>query len=713
MIEQISDEVTFDRALILCSDFQSFHIYLRHYANDPDVEICGFVYCVKGKPVPCDLVGEEERIPVFGLPDMQRAIIELHITKCFVHLHNIPMPQVQAVVNRVVATGKCKVQFLSPYVFGCKSFKPAIAITSIAPQVGKSQLARYICEVLAKKGKKVAIILPMSEIPNVRVIEPDQGIHLYCRNVDDPIIDELPEETATLCKGYMRSGAYRVYITTNTRKAIITAEQHSDVILYDAEGCGHAFILSQPGHPVTNFCVVTKNSISGVRDVSLWPGVVNALLSNSIAVFTPENAPLTDLDKTKLKDVLSHRSEKRDTKFYFVLSKLMTSPIPRLLSIGSSEEIMRHIEYQRMSGVEAVDIHLPRDFPNDDSDPSKLLISGEITDCDGCILEWMKKAFFSNNKPPLKSHFESQVDIFEQFDRVSVHELYNPAKDQRNRASIVRLFLQSHIPPCFRITGGVIVDNLGNSTPKLDVVIVNDDCPRLTIDSSGQITAPIIADSVLGVIDVKSQLTEETLKKSLKQLRPIKALMPSHATLKSVDGSIVQDPLHGKVVTGIIAFKASDDLKQKIPIILKRYPNIADFIVVPNGFSFFSTTTLKVCGMKLAQSQEGSDYVLCETKGMGLALIFGILNALAATRQFSGSNFIRYLGGNWGGPEEDNARVRETIESSLGRIRKHLPEELTQEQRNQFFHAESQLKSVLAGSFQSSSPEIPPNRQSR
>jgi hypothetical protein len=300
------------------------------------------------------------------------------------------------------------------------------------------------------------------------------------------------------------------------------------------------------------------------------------------------------------------------------------------------------------SSADIVVVSLQRDLPG--IIPGKIVYhtTPEITERSGDLRKWLRRSF-DKTKPPLQEHFSAQVDIIMSMVAASDKELYVSNHSSANREAFCRLFLSSHIPPGFRVRTGEIIDAFSNRTGQLDVVIVNDACPRLTVDSTGSIIAPILADTVLAVIEVKTTLTTEALRKSLGQLRPVKALMPTHSTLRAPSGAVVADPLGGKVLAGIFAFNPGADILAKTPEIVAQYPGVVDFIVLPDTFGYFAVNTLDVCGVQAA-GEISNGYIGYTARGLSLAILFGILNSLAATRRFSGSNCIRYLSGDWGGP---------------------------------------------------------------
>jgi hypothetical protein len=218
--------------------------------------------------------------------------------------------------------------------------------------------------------------------------------------------------------------------------------------------------------------------------------------------------------------------------------------------------------------------------------------------------------------------------------------------------------------------------------------------------------------------------------------------------------------LAGKIVTGIFAFNLLGMDDEDVSRVIAQFPGVADFIILPNEFGFFSVETMRVCGFtieaetkvledrpkrpkgrlevleerlkglegrlegpkgrletlegrpegverplegrlerwleglegrvgglegrpkapevpkepegpKAPEGQEQSEvkngYVRYSSKGMGFAVMYGILNSLASMRRFSGSNCIRYLDGEL--DEMDN-RVFQDAELAVKRVKR-------------------------------------------
>lgn len=517
-------------------------------------------------------------------------------------------------------------------------------------------------------------------------------------------------DTLWVIENYFKVGAFSVYCTTDIKRAIIQAEQCADVIIYDSFHCEIPYIKT--AHSI---CVASIESINQLATSTLWPGLVNFLNCNNVAVITNGQLPLSNEQKyyiTKL--VLNQRpaSQVPNTKSLFFLNSIhlvndsagmeifnkkvlairhqplsndsesvafsmgasevidppqfleketektqdidsIVAEIPHALSPTpeteerTSKAVEKIAQIINKSDAEVIIASIHADIPGIDPYKKILYASPEIMDNEGSIENWLSQFYLSALKPPLQAHFKAQVDILMSLADATDKELSVTNNQSANRESLCQLFLTSHLPPGFRATNGEVVDAHGNHTGRADVVIVNETAPYLTIDGSNSVITPILADYVLAVVEVKSNLTSESLKKALSQLRPVKSLMPMHETLKMPNGQIIPDPLGGKIITGVFSFTSGNDVDNKIVDILKLYPNVADFIVLPDSFAYVHAETLRVSGFNISENVVNG-YVRYSARGMGLAIVFGILNSIAGKRRFNGSNCVKYLSGFWG-----------------------------------------------------------------
>ena len=739
------------RTLILGCDYPTFLSYLRYFSQIQENEIIGFVHCFDEDP-PLKRINYSNKISpaISALKNLEKTIEDKKIHKCLFHVHNIPMKDLQAIINRVLSTGKCIIEFIPQNALLVRSFKPIITITSLVPKIGKSQLARYFCSVLSKENKKVAIILPINDIePGSDFLDFNNSIFTEFKSIEDIPFEEYPQEDENLLKQYFSSGATLVYYSADIRKAVIIAEQKSDVIICDSRSCDLSYITSK-----SKFCVVDTNTIHQVRSTSLWPGLVNVMDSNNICfisrgnysfnieeidyykklfnedqkifyanseytfedssgseVFNKKVLVIDDKDNEGIGQIVAksmgayefvdpgniHEDFIESNNESSVVVKLPKSVSPTSETFEQTQKVYDKIK-QVISKSDADIIILTLNSRIPDTDPFKrvLYASPEIHDIKGKLYEWLTRFFSLDSPPILKNHFQEQVEILKVLASTSSTELSVTNNESANRETFCRLFLQSHLPNGYRVTTGEITDSFNNKTGELDVIIVNDLAPRLSLDPTGSIISPILADSVLGVIEVKTTLTSENLRKALNQLRPVKSLMPMNRFFNTHDddNKIINDPLEGKIITGIFSFNSSTDLEDNVPIILKSFPNVADFVVIPNYFCFFSQKTLSICGLSNKNNEQIDGYVKFKSKGMELALIFGVLNSISALRRFSGLNSIHYISGDWGNKEDEYIKSQNEALKKLGKIEKFIINN-SQEKKVEYFKKKSEFVNNL------------------
>lgn len=827
------------RTLILGCDYPTFHLYWRYYSQCADKEIVGFVHTTFAPPPISKFKGIYRLpLPVYNLRSLERIILKKQVQKCVIQAQNIDMTELQAIINRILSTGICGFEFLPKKSLTIHSFKRTIVISSLATKLGKSQLARYFCSILAKEYKRVAVVYSLSSInpsENTLIIED-------CPHYEFDEQSTIPENVFSIddehqIKQYQNSGAYKIFATSDIRQAIICAEQCADIIIFDAYQCEIPFIESD-----YTFCVVSSDSLINPHKLSLWPGLVNvheaskkvvlyrgqqqlpdrrikeidalfkesrvyyassqydfegvststifgqkvmtidsqedAGISNQLAfhygaseIVTPSTtteqvsvkgrtttvklpraaSPLaiphghSELNLTSSIESFASRGFDDSSEFLnYEAGSLPSVIIPaqnaridiiqNMTAEPKSEEMLFKIDDAEESEDENISLEDRSPSPNSQVveeknqalenlsriinetkdvdviisslntpipglDPTKLVIyaTPEIQDNEGKLYKWIVD--FANPKvPALQKHFEAQVDIIMSLAKASDKELRVQNNDSSNRESFCRIFLSSHLPPGFRVTTGEIIDSSSNLTGQLDVVVVNDLCPSLTIDTSGHVIAPIPADSVLAVIEVKTTLTHDALNKALSQMRPIKALMPSHTTLLTPDGGIIDDPLGGKVIAGIFSFNITDEIEDQVPELLEKYPNVVDFIVLPDAFAFINEKTLKVCGMEVGSHELIHGYCKFTAKGMGLAMIYGILNSIAAIRRFNGMNCVRYISGSWGNERDKISKIISQVSTSINLLDKYFATATT-EKKNEYFRKKDEFSKIVTDSL--------------
>lgn len=93
-----------------------------------------------------------------------------------------------------------------------------------------------------------------------------------------------------------------------------------------------------------------------------------------------------------------------------------------------------------------------------------------------------------------------------------------------NREFFVREVLRTHLPPFCEITSGSICDDTEEPSGQIDIILFHPLTLRVNIGA----TECCISESVFAALEVKSQLTEDHFKASIKNLAKVRRLSRAH-----------------------------------------------------------------------------------------------------------------------------------------------------------------------------------------
>lgn len=682
------------RILIFGCDFSIFYFYINNYSTLVDREFLCFISVNQEESPISIFMDRSNQIPIYSPDFLESAITKHKITKCLFFPQNISMKVLQGFIHRVIALNKCEMEFVSlKDSVLIKSFKPVISVSAISNGIGKTQVCRYFAYILSSKlKKKVSVIYPFIELDYVKLNEKfslyNEGFLYEFRNGDKIPEGIFSDSDSWAIKLYLENGA-NVFATTNVRKAIILAEQSSDVVIYDSRSCEYPYIST-----CYSFCVISPEAFDDIQNKSLWPGLLNFHTAKNIIVVSKTKDILSEKWKENYSRIIDNSihniffsqssytlddnsgnynifnrkvltidhtdnqgsAKNLATKLGAIKTRGIIARFPRSASptslLSSSEQSKKELdtitETINQSDADVVIVSLEKDLRGLPFRKQILYSSPEIEDIDYQLYKFLKKEIAISQTPPLKPHFEAQVEILSSFAKASDRELFVSNNFSANKGALCKIFLESHMPPGYRVSTGEIIDSNNNKTGKVDIIVVNDSCPTLTFDTTCSIVSPILADNVLTAIEIKTVLSIDQLKKSLSQLRPVKALMTNHSTLLNAGGEVIRDPLKGKILTGIFSYIPGPEIENKVSDVISLYPGVIDFIVLPEYFGLFSVNVLKVCGISVSEEDNEHGYKIYKSRGMSLAILFGILNSLAAKRRFSGASTMKYLNGRWG-----------------------------------------------------------------
>ncbi len=195
-------------------------------------------------------------------------------------------------------------------------------------------------------------------------------------------------------------------------------------------------------------------------------------------------------------------------------------------------------------------------------------------------------------------------------------KLQHAAKNKgANREDFCRLFLDQVLPFRLRLTTGEVWDCYGCKTGELDLVVVRDDCPRLTFDG-GQTTC--LVEGVHAAIEVKSNLTRDKLREALVTLKNVQNLVPLGLVQVMEMGRTIARPLRV-----VVAYEGAS------------WDVLLDELGQPGNAGVIDLVCLLgrgvIASSKLQGSQEPCEYYCVERHGEALLTLYGQLTTFAVS----------------------------------------------------------------------------------
>ena len=112
-------------------------------------------------------------------------------------------------------------------------------------------------------------------------------------------------------------------------------------------------------------------------------------------------------------------------------------------------------------------------------------------------------------------------EIQNAFSKASIEGRGTPQEVADRREGFVKSILEKYFPFPNRIAKGNIIDSYGNESPSFDIVMLNSIHPN-TISKESERHSVILADGVDFVVDVKGNLMNDELTRSLNQIIKLK-----------------------------------------------------------------------------------------------------------------------------------------------------------------------------------------------
>ena len=152
-----------ERILILGAAGRDFHNFNVFFKSRPEYEVVGFTAAqiprIAWRMYPPELSGSlyPAGLPIWPEDDLEDIIGKYQVDRCILSYSDLSHQAVMDLAERVLAVG-ADFGFLGGRHTMLESKKKVIAVCAVRTGAGKSQVVRYIAEIIRKAGLKAVVV---------------------------------------------------------------------------------------------------------------------------------------------------------------------------------------------------------------------------------------------------------------------------------------------------------------------------------------------------------------------------------------------------------------------------------------------------------------------------------------------------------------------------------------------------------------------------
>jgi len=259
---------------------RDFHNFNTVYRNNPKYDVVAFtatqIMGIAGRKYPAILAGRlyPKGIPIYDEKQLVELIKKFKIDDVILSYSDLPHEYVMQKAETILATG-ANFKLLGPKDTQIKSKKPVVSICAVRTGVGKSEVTRYVGEVLKSLGIKYVVIrhpMPYGVLKN--------QIWQRYQTYDDLkkyncTIEEREEYEPHIQRGEI------LYAGVDYEQIIRRAEKEADVILWDGGNNDFSFYK-------TDLLITLVDPHRPGHELNYYPGEANMIMAD-IALINKEN----------------------------------------------------------------------------------------------------------------------------------------------------------------------------------------------------------------------------------------------------------------------------------------------------------------------------------------------------------------------------------------------------------------------------------------
>jgi predicted GTPase len=255
-----------ERILILGAAGRDFHDFNVLFRNDPAFEVVGFTAAqiprIACRTYPPLLSGElyPEGIPIWPETELENLIRDHLVDVCILAYSDLSHQAVMDLASRVLAAGA---DFeLAGMRTMIESKRPVIAVCAVRTGAGKSQVTRYIVDVLRSAGLKTAVLRHPMPYGNLAEEAVQRFASLSDLDRENLTIEEREEYEAHIKKGTV------VYAGVDYEAILRPAEKETDIIVWDGGNNDLPFIRP-------DLWITVADALRPGQETTYYPGSVN------------------------------------------------------------------------------------------------------------------------------------------------------------------------------------------------------------------------------------------------------------------------------------------------------------------------------------------------------------------------------------------------------------------------------------------------------
>ena len=276
-----------ERILILGAAGRDFHNFNVFFRSRSQFEVVGFTAAqipqIAWRIYPPELCGNlyPAGLPIWPEDDLEDIIVNCRVDRCILSYSDLHHQDVMDLAERVLAIG-ADFGFLGGWHTMLKSRKKVIAVCAVRTGAGKSQVVRYIADVIHRAGLRAVVV--RHPMPYGNLV--DEAVQRFSSRADldgaNLTIEEREEYERHISKGTV------VYAGVDYQAILNRAEEEADMIVWDGGNNDTPFFKP-------DLWITVADALRPGHEILYYPGETNFRAADLIVINKANSAAEEDI----------------------------------------------------------------------------------------------------------------------------------------------------------------------------------------------------------------------------------------------------------------------------------------------------------------------------------------------------------------------------------------------------------------------------------